>query len=291
MTYADKIRELRPHLSPSFLRLADFLLDSYTDAAFMTATELANHLDVDAATVVRFAQRLGYPGYPELQREVRETVKRDLLSTGREEAQAESVEGVIDRSFRAACENLEITRRSLRPEVIREFVDAIEHADRIIIFADGASVPLARVLEGTLRAGDYPVRSIGGSVANLAQAASSAAAGDLAIAVEVVRFTPYVSRGLEIARRRGARTAALVGAPSLETTRHADIIVAAHAQPGAGAPSTVGMTAFIVGLHQALAWKNAQRYESLSRDWLNALAYLEGNAAPEPMSEPQPNAG
>lgn len=281
MSYADKIRELRPHLSPSFLRLADFLLDSYTDAAFMTATELAHHLDVDAATVVRFAQRLGYPGYPELQREVREMVKRDLFSTDRGEAHAESVEGAIDRALQAAFDDLEVTRRSLRPETLREFIDAIESANRITIFADGASVPLARMLEGALRAGDYPVRSIGGSVANLAQAAASSSAGDLAIAVEVVRFTPFVSRGLEVARQRGARTAALVGAPSLETTRHADVIIAAHSRPGPGAPSSVAMTAFVVGLHQALAWKNSQRYESLSRDWLNSLAYMEGNLASE----------
>ncbi len=48
-------------------------------AALMTATELAHQVDVDAATVVRFAQRLGYDGFPQLQSEIKDKVKQDLL--------------------------------------------------------------------------------------------------------------------------------------------------------------------------------------------------------------------
>jgi DNA-binding MurR/RpiR family transcriptional regulator len=53
-------------MSKSFARLADFLLDSYVEASFMTASELAQELNLDAATVVRFSQQLGYSGYPKL---------------------------------------------------------------------------------------------------------------------------------------------------------------------------------------------------------------------------------
>ena len=45
MTYEDKIRAERSNMSKSFARLADFLLDSYVEAAFMTASELAHNLD------------------------------------------------------------------------------------------------------------------------------------------------------------------------------------------------------------------------------------------------------
>ena len=44
----------------------------------MTAAEVARAATVDTALVVRFAQRLGYPGYPELINDVQEDVKRDL---------------------------------------------------------------------------------------------------------------------------------------------------------------------------------------------------------------------
>ena len=79
MSYENRIRENRQKMSKSFARLADYLLDHYVQAALMTATELAHQVDVDAATVVRFAQRLGYGGFPELQNEIKDKVKRDLL--------------------------------------------------------------------------------------------------------------------------------------------------------------------------------------------------------------------
>ena len=63
-TYEERIREVRRGLSPSFARLADFLLDSFAEASFLTATELAHSLDLDPATVVRFAQKTGLPGIP-----------------------------------------------------------------------------------------------------------------------------------------------------------------------------------------------------------------------------------
>ena len=66
--YRDHIRTIYEHLSPGYRRIADFLLTHYQDAAFMTAAEVARQASVDTALVVRFAQRLGYPGYPELNR-------------------------------------------------------------------------------------------------------------------------------------------------------------------------------------------------------------------------------
>jgi len=79
MSYEERIRQERPNMSKSFAKLADFLLDSYVEAAFMTASELAHARNVDGATVVRFSQHLGYTGFPKLQREIRQSVKNDLL--------------------------------------------------------------------------------------------------------------------------------------------------------------------------------------------------------------------
>ena len=43
-SYVERIRNVRNDLSPSFERLAEFLLDSYTQAALLTATELGHSL-------------------------------------------------------------------------------------------------------------------------------------------------------------------------------------------------------------------------------------------------------
>src|SRR5512141_2878779 len=94
LTYEDRIRQERSNMSKSFAKLADFLLDSYVEAAFMTASELAHALNLDAATVVRFSQHLGYDGFPKLQREIRQRVKQDLLIRPTQADVSRSVPGV-----------------------------------------------------------------------------------------------------------------------------------------------------------------------------------------------------
>ncbi|MGD1995656.1 MAG: N-acetylmannosamine kinase, partial [Anaerolineae bacterium] len=64
--FRKRIKDAYKSLTPSFKRLGDFIISHELDVAFMTATELAKALDVDAATVVRFSQALGYSGYREL---------------------------------------------------------------------------------------------------------------------------------------------------------------------------------------------------------------------------------
>src|SRR4030067_1852142 len=91
MSYQDRIRQARLGMSKSCAKLADFLLDSYIESAFMTASELAHSLDLDAATVVRFAQNLGYSGFPKLHREIRARVLDDVLVRPGQARQHESV--------------------------------------------------------------------------------------------------------------------------------------------------------------------------------------------------------
>ena len=79
--FRDRIKAKYSDLSHSFRRLADFILQQQLDVALMTATELAQQMDVDAATVVRFAQALGYNGFREMIREIRGIVKEELTST------------------------------------------------------------------------------------------------------------------------------------------------------------------------------------------------------------------
>jgi len=100
MSYENAIRQERPQMSKSFAKLADFLLDSYVEAAFMTASELAQALNLDAATVVRFSQHLGYPGFPKLQREIRQRVKKDLLIRPKEASDEQSTTGITSTAIR-----------------------------------------------------------------------------------------------------------------------------------------------------------------------------------------------
>src|SRR5512137_3127891 len=63
-----RLEEHLPDLSKNQQRIASYLLTSYDEAAFLSAADLAQRLQVSQATVVRFAKSIGYDGFPELKR-------------------------------------------------------------------------------------------------------------------------------------------------------------------------------------------------------------------------------
>jgi DNA-binding MurR/RpiR family transcriptional regulator len=229
IAYHERIRSMRPSFSPSFNRLADYLLDSYPEAAFLTATELAHSLDLDAATVVRFAQKLGYPGYPDLQREIRQRVRDKLLVPAQVEAGSEAEAAAV--ALRELQQALEMTRRSFSFEAAHALITALDESERVILLAEGAAQGPARSLAGWLESAGYSVHLANGSVSDLARALAGARRGDLAMAIEVDGESPFLTRALNGAQHLGVRTAALVTAPSSPAARHADIVLAAQASP------------------------------------------------------------
>ena len=78
--YRQKIRDYYERLSRSYRRVADFVLSNYYEVSFMTAAQLAFAVGVDTTTVVRFSQRIGYNGYPELLHDIRAQVKAEIYA-------------------------------------------------------------------------------------------------------------------------------------------------------------------------------------------------------------------
>ena len=63
-----RIEEKYRDLSKGQKRVAEYVLDNYDKAVFLTAARLGEVVGVSESTVVRFATQLGYKGYPEFQK-------------------------------------------------------------------------------------------------------------------------------------------------------------------------------------------------------------------------------
>ncbi|MEJ2549478.1 MAG: MurR/RpiR family transcriptional regulator [Anaerolineales bacterium] len=233
-SYENRIREARSGFSPSFLRLANFLLDSYTESAFLTATELAHLIDIDPGTVVRFSQHLGYRGYPELQAEIRDRVRRECFldltteSNTPSEAAAKALDEVV--------QTLKAVQRSFPVELANKFISLLDEVERIILLTDEHAHPPANTLATYLEAAGYTVHCSNGSPAGLARAVAGARKRDLALAVCVCDETPFIAAALAGAKDAGARTVSLVAIPSAEAAVSADLVLSgfAHPDPGVG---------------------------------------------------------
>jgi len=259
MSYEDRIRQERSSMSKSFAKLADFLLDSYVEAAFMTASELAHTLNLDAATVVRFSQHLGYEGFPKLQREIRQRVKDDLLVRPKEAEIPDSVSGIASAALHEVALALDRTRMSLDMEALEKLVTQMGKARRIVVLAEGPAQPTAYSLVLFLEQGGFPVYIARAGVADLARTVNIATSQDLLVTMEVAGQSPYIARALGEAQKMGIPTAAIIGSASLASARFADTVLAAQAHPSIGV-GIVSIEAIVYALAQVLHWRFADRF-------------------------------
>lgn len=77
------ITECASGFSKGQKRIAQYILEHYDTAAFMTALRLGEAVGVSESTVVRFAAELGFDGYPQLQKAMQELIRSKLTSLQR----------------------------------------------------------------------------------------------------------------------------------------------------------------------------------------------------------------
>jgi DNA-binding MurR/RpiR family transcriptional regulator len=258
-SYEERIRKERPNMSKSFAKLADFLLDSYVEASFMTASELAHELNLDAATVVRFSQHLGYSGYPKLQREIRDRVKSDLLIRPQQAKDPNSVPGIVANTIQELIHALEQIRISLDTDALSRLVEMIGQARRIVLIVEAPAQPAAYNLVYFLEQGGFSVYIARPGVVDLARTVHTATSQDMILAVDVGGSSPSIARTLTEAQGKAIPTAAIVGAASIPSARAADTVLEAEANPSLGV-GIVAIEAIIYALVQTLRRRFADRF-------------------------------
>ena len=80
MTLQDLIAGVGDRLTPTERRIAEIVSGEPTLLAFGTVSDLAERARTSRPSIVRFATKLGFSGYTELQSWVREAVSKQLSS-------------------------------------------------------------------------------------------------------------------------------------------------------------------------------------------------------------------
>jgi DNA-binding MurR/RpiR family transcriptional regulator len=223
--FKERIREYYDALTPGFRKLADFLMQNTLDAAFLTASELARRVGVDPATVVRFAQEIGYSGYRELSREIKRYVRDQVTATYREAKVAKTEEDILN----VILDNTEQQLQHFRTTETASLAKAIEmlkDATKIWISGEFTSFDLSaymsKALDPTV---GIPSEYFHPSIAETAAALSKMQAGEalLALAVGIPGLdTGYAVR---MARQKGLKTVCLTNSGTVLPAREADVAV------------------------------------------------------------------
>ncbi|TQK42983.1 RpiR family transcriptional regulator [Streptomyces sp. SLBN-118] len=195
-------------LSPAQRRIAQYLVDHLTEAAFLSITELAERVGVSQPSVTRFASSLGFSGYPAL-REALQPIALSAVAGSpdtREEIRRNELQAAVD----AEIENLESLRRLLADtnqvlDVGRELARSVP----LTILGLRISVSLAEYFAYAARRIHPDVRTVtrGGSVAYDALLQSHEAGGTWVLAFAMPRHANETLATMRTARRIGLRVA------------------------------------------------------------------------------------
>ncbi|MCX5195259.1 MurR/RpiR family transcriptional regulator [Streptomyces sp. NBC_00249] len=193
-------------LSPGQRRIAQYLIDHLTEAAFLSITELAERVGVSQPSVTRFAASLGFSGYPAL-RDVLQPIALSAVAgtpDSREQIRHNELQAAVD----AEIENLENVRRLLADtNQVLAIGRSLAHSVPLTVLGLRISVSLAEYFAYAARRIHPDVRLVtrGGSVAYDALLQSRAAGGEWVLAFAMPRHAKETLAALRAARSTGLR--------------------------------------------------------------------------------------
>ncbi len=273
MSVAETVRAHGGRLTPAERRIATVVLDSPQIVGFGTVADLADEAEAGAATVVRFANKLGYDGFVGLQRAVR----RDLSGQLRPAAERirEQRQGLDDVRDHAAIEqaNVAITLTDIDTSATRAVVARLadERSD-VMVLSGAASLGVAMqfVIElSQLRRG---VALLDGNPVDVARRLALTGRPPTIVAIDIRRYDRWVVDTLRLASERGAWVVAVtdnVLSPLASVADHAYLVAAESPGPFDSHVGTLALLDVLVvgvaGADRDRATERLDRQESLWR--------------------------
>lgn len=241
-------------------QLAQVLLNTPEMIMFGSVRELASQLDVNNATIIRFAQSLGYSGYQAMQMALRQAyLPRAGLQPPRDTSKLDNPDSAAESTFAQHQANLQLAQQHLRNADLHGIGDVLLQARRIVVAASGSSIVPAMLFVRLLR--HVGLRGELMFEGEVEREITLYDAGPEDVVVGIGFWLTYrgVVEALALARRQGARTIAITGSPTSPLRQVADHVLIAPAQGTAFSFSSVATVAVVETVISHLAARRPQR--------------------------------
>ena len=258
------IEEGMPSFSKGQKLIAAYISEHYEKAAYLTASRLGAIVGVSESTVVRFANELGFEGYPELQAALQKLIRSRLTSVQRMEVTNSRIgEGeVLDKVLLSDVEKIRHTLEEIDRDSFETAVEHIVNAKQIYIIGVRSSSALAGFLNYNLRMIFDNVRFVQTtSGSEMFEQIMSIGQGDVMIAISFPRYSTRIINAVEYARGRNADVVALTDSRLSPIAAYADQLLIAHSDMASFVDSLVAPLSIINAMVVAVARK---RHEEVS---------------------------
>lgn len=261
-------------------RIAQYIMDEYDKAAFMTAAKLGKTVGVSESTVVRFAVSLGFDGYPSMQKAMQEMVLNRLTSVQRLEVATDRMgdQDIVSMVLQSDAEKLRRTDETLSREDFQKAVDAIVAAKRVFIMGVRSASPLANFLGYYLRYLSDNVHIITASGAGeMFEQIVGVNSDDAIIAFSFPRYSTTVVKGAQYCASAGATVIGLTDSKLSPLAQVCDIVLLAKSDMVSLVDSLVAplsvVNALIVGVTAKRSVELAKRLDKLENIWSDYDVY------------------
>lgn len=211
-----RINDNHQRLSKGQKLLANYIINHYDKAVFLTAAKLGKIVGVSESTVVRFANELGYDGYPKLQRALEELVKNKLTAIQRVEVTSGRIDKdhILKSVLQSDAEKIKHTLEEIEPEVFDMAVSMILEAKNIYILGVRSCASLASFLGFYFNLIFDNVKLIHtNSVSEMFEQIYRLNKEDVVIGISFPRYSKRTLKAMEFARSRGANVIAITDSP------------------------------------------------------------------------------
>ncbi len=215
----EQIQDQRSAFTPAQARIADYLLANTLDAALLTATELAQRVNVDPATVVRFAQKLGYKGYLDLKAALGRLVRNGTPAVS---GPSGSLGDALERAHRSLSSTYHTVWDSLDRSELVPFLELFGLPCRLLLLCDRGSRVIVDWLAAELRERGFSVDAPADDPAALGESMLSTGSYDRALLIEGLEVSPQLEHlAIGLARKR-IRSLGILGSSASQVGYHVD---------------------------------------------------------------------
>lgn len=193
-------------------KIANFILESYDKAAFMTASRLGQKVGVSESTVVRFAFELGYGGYPDMQRSLQKMIRSRLTTVQRIEVTRDRLgdQDLLSMVLQSDIEKIRQTLEELDRDSFYNAVEAIVSARKVYIIGVRSSASIASFLHFYFNLiFDNVVLVSANTASEIFESLLRVGEGDAVIGISFPRYSSRTVQAISFARDRGATTIAI----------------------------------------------------------------------------------
>jgi DNA-binding MurR/RpiR family transcriptional regulator len=207
----DRICRILPNLAGSQIKAADFFLEHMDLVALLPGKEIAKRAGISEATLVRFAQTLGFRGHKELKEKLSATLETRLSLTEQYRiavAEKEKTPDTLKRAAQNGVSNIQDTIKSIDPRAFSNIVDAIISARRIYCLGLEISSHLAQLMTFFLRLYSYDAQYLSLDYFRYREQVAYLTDTDLLIAFSFSPYSRETIEALQQARERGLKSIA-----------------------------------------------------------------------------------